>query len=93
MLRAEESSPQGLIVVGTVCLNTYSGSGDSDARPSSEALARLQAEALRRSITLDELVADLANSLPNEDPLEAFIGSGSIRARRSGPTHREIRSE
>ncbi len=39
-----------------------------------DAQARLQAEALRRGITVDKLVADLANSLPAEDPLEAFIG-------------------
>lgn len=32
MLRAEESSPQGLIVVGPVCLNTYNWSGENDAR-------------------------------------------------------------
>ncbi len=42
-----------------------------------EALARLQAEALRRRITVDQLVADLANSLPINDALETFIGSGS----------------
>ena len=42
-----------------------------------QALGRLQAEALRRSVTVDQLVAELANSLPAVDPLEAFIGSGA----------------
>lgn len=35
MLRAEESSPQGLIVVGPVRLNTYNWRGENDARSSS----------------------------------------------------------
>lgn len=42
-----------------------------------EAQARLQAEATRRGITLDQLVVELADSFPAEDPLEAFIGCGS----------------
>ncbi|HXW81151.1 MAG TPA: hypothetical protein VEJ84_16745 [Acidimicrobiales bacterium] len=38
---------------------------------------RLAAEASRRGISVDELSAQLlAAGLPEEDPLEAFIGSG-----------------
>ena len=58
-----------------------------------DAQARLHAEALRRGITVDKLVADLANSLPAEDPLEAFIGSGSSGRGDLARRHREIRSE
>jgi hypothetical protein len=58
-----------------------------------EAVARLQAEAHRRSITVDQLVADLANSLPTMDALEAFIGSGSSGRGDLARRHREIRSE
>ncbi|MEP7114489.1 MAG: hypothetical protein ABI862_14585 [Ilumatobacteraceae bacterium] len=55
--------------------------------------ARLQAEALRRGITVGQLVADLASSLPAEDPLETFIGSGSSGRGDLARRHREIRSE
>ena len=41
-----------------------------------EVQARLEAEATRRGITVDQLVAELADQLPAEDPLEAFIGCG-----------------
>ena len=46
-----------------------------------EAQARLQAEATRRGITLDQLIAELADQLPAEtaaEPgtLEGFFGSG-----------------
>ena len=46
-----------------------------------EAQARLQAEATRRGITLDQLIAELADSFPAEtaaEPgtLEGFFGSG-----------------
>jgi hypothetical protein len=58
-----------------------------------EAVARLQAGAHRRSITVDQLVADLANSLPIDDALETFIGSGSSGRGDLGRRHREIRSE
>ena len=57
------------------------------------ALGRLQAEAIRRSTTVDQLVAELANSLPTEDPLEAFIGSGASGRGDLAKRHREIRSE
>ena len=58
-----------------------------------EALVLLQAEALRRSITVDQLVAELVNSLPTKDALEAFIGSGSSGRGDLARRHREIRSE
>ena len=58
-----------------------------------EALPRLQAEALRRSITVDQLVADLASLLPIDDALEIFIGSGSSGRGDLARRHREIRSE
>ncbi len=46
-----------------------------------EAQARLQAEATRRGLTLDQLIAELADQLPAEtaaEPgtLEGFFGSG-----------------
>ena len=43
-------------------------------------LARLDAEASRRGISLDQLITDRADTLPTaavDDPLEAFIGCGS----------------
>lgn len=58
-----------------------------------EAVARLQAEALRPRITVDQLVADLANSLPTKNALETFIGSGSSGRGDLARRHREIRSE
>jgi len=40
--------------------------------------ARLAAEANRRGITVDEVLAEMvAARLPAEDPLEAFIGCGA----------------
>ena len=41
------------------------------------ALARLRAEAARRGVSIDEVIAELAAHLPAEDPLEAFIGCGA----------------
>lgn len=58
-----------------------------------EAQARLQAEAARRGITLDQLIAEVADKLPAEDPLEAFIGSGSSGRGDLARRHREIRAE
>lgn len=58
-----------------------------------EAEARLQAEASRRGITIDQLVAGIADSFPVEDPLEAFIGSGSSGHGDLARRHREIRAE
>ncbi|MBP6728367.1 MAG: hypothetical protein V9E99_15025 [Microthrixaceae bacterium] len=53
-----------------------------------EAQARLQAEAARRGITLDQLIAELADQLPadGETPRRklAFVGMGSSKA---GITH------
>jgi hypothetical protein len=56
-----------------------------------EALPRLQAEAVRRGITVDQLVADLANSLPTQDALETFIGSGSSGRGDLARRQRQIR--
>jgi len=55
-----------------------------------EAEARLEAEAARRGITLDQLVADLAASLPDETadehrPELTFLAAGASKA---GITHR-----
>jgi hypothetical protein len=45
---------------------------------SEDALARLRAEAARRGLSIDEVIAELAAAhLPAEDPLEAFIGCGA----------------
>ena len=53
-----------------------------------EAQARLQAEATRRGITLDQLIAELADSFPAEGETSrrklAFVGMGSSKA---GITH------
>ena len=43
---------------------------------SEEAVKRLQEEASRRRISVEELVGELADSLPAGDPLDAFIGCG-----------------
>ena len=43
---------------------------------SEEAVARLREEASRRRISVEELIGELADSLPAGDPLEAFIGCG-----------------
>lgn len=62
-----------------------------------ELAARLAAEATRRGITVDDLVAEMvAARLPAEghdDALEAFIGSGSSGRGDLGRRHREIRAE
>jgi hypothetical protein len=92
-LRAEESVPQDLTVIGVHCLDTYIGAVNVTLDLPAEALARLQSEAIRRGITVDQLVTDLANSLPTDDPLEAFIGSGSSGRDDLARRHREIRSE
>lgn len=57
-----------------------------------EAKARLEAEAARRGVTLDQLIAELAAALPVEDPLEAFIGCGSSGRTEPFDAHKE-RSE
>jgi hypothetical protein len=58
-----------------------------------EIQARLELEAARRGITLDQLIVALAASLPIEDPLEAFIGSGSSGRGDLSRRHREIRAD
>lgn len=57
------------------------------------AQARLQAEAARRGITLDQLIAAVADSFPAEDPFDAFIGSSSSGRGDLARRHREIRAE
>jgi hypothetical protein len=56
--------------------------------------SRLVAEASRRGLSVDELSAQLlAASLPSDDPLEAFIGSGRSGRGDLGRRHREILAE
>ncbi|HMK97057.1 MAG TPA: hypothetical protein VK425_05870 [Acidimicrobiales bacterium] len=56
---------------------------------------RLAAEATRRGISVDELSAELLDAgLPDEDPLEVFIGSGdSGDPAWAGRDIHELRSE
>ena len=53
-----------------------------------DAQARLEAEATRRGITLDQLIAELADNLPADTPAPnqklAFVGAGASKA---GITH------
>lgn len=55
-----------------------------------DAQARLEAEATRRGITLDHLIAELADNLPADTPTPtpnrklAFVGAGASKA---GITH------
>lgn len=60
-----------------------------------EAQTRLEAEATRRSITLEQLVAELADSLPGEAPKQqlSFIGAGHSGRGDLSRRHREIRAE
>ena len=58
-----------------------------------ESQARLEAEATRRGITLDQLIAELADALPATDPLDTFIGSGSSGRGDLASRHRQIRAE
>lgn len=59
-----------------------------------EAQARLEAEAARRGIAPGQLIADLSAAFAVEDdPLEAFIGSGASGRCDLGRRHREIRAE
>lgn len=43
---------------------------------SEEAIQRLQEKASRRRISVEELIGELAENLPEGDPLDAFIGCG-----------------
>ena len=54
-----------------------------------EALRRLEAEAARRGISIDDVIAELASRLPIEDPLESFIGCGASGDTRPFDIHRE----
>ena len=56
---------------------------------SEEAVARLQEEASRRRISVEELIGELADSLPADDPLEAFIGCGESGIAEPFDIHRE----
>lgn len=53
-----------------------------------DAQARLEAEATRRGITIDQLIAELADNLPADTPAPnrklAFVGAG---ASKTGITH------
>jgi hypothetical protein len=55
-----------------------------------DAQARLETEAARRGLTLDQLITELAAALPAEDdPLEAFIGCGASGRSEPFDIHRE----
>ena len=62
-----------------------------------ELRARLAAEAARQGKSVDALVAEIvAAQIPavmSDDPLEAFIGSGSSGRGDLARRHREIRAE
>lgn len=62
-----------------------------------EAQARLQAEAARRGITLDQLVAEIANSFPAETTTptrtRGFVGIGSSTSGRSARDADEMLAE
>lgn len=58
-----------------------------------DVLRRLEAEAARRALTIDELIAELASGLPTEGsepskPLR-FVGIGASGDTRSFDIHRE----
>lgn len=57
-----------------------------------DAIERLRAEAGRRGITVDAPVAELATTLAETDPLEAFIGCGASGADEPLDIARERRS-
>jgi hypothetical protein len=54
-----------------------------------EALRRLEAEAARRGVSIDHVIAELAARLPVEGPLEAFIGCGASGDTEPFEIHRE----
>jgi hypothetical protein len=60
-----------------------------------ELAARLAVEAKRRGTTMAALLDELAAQLPEaaNDPLEAFIGSGSSGRGDLARNYREIRAE
>jgi hypothetical protein len=62
-----------------------------------EAQARLQAEATRRGITLDQLIAEIADSFPAETTTprrkRAFVGIGSSTSGRGARDADEMLAE
>ncbi len=56
---------------------------------SEKAVKRLWEEASRRRISVEELIGELADSLPAGDPLEAFIGCGESGQMEPFDIHRE----
>ena len=58
-----------------------------------EALRRLEAEAVRRGTSIDDVIAELAARLPDEAPPSghrlSFIGIGASRGTRPFHIHRE----
>lgn len=59
---------------------------------SEESVRRLQEEASRRRISVEELIGELVENLPEGDPLDAFIGCGESGQAEPFDVHRE-RSE
>ena len=55
-------------------------------------MERLRQEVSRRRISIEELIGELADNLPEGDPLEAFIGCGESGQAEPFDIHRE-RSE
>lgn len=62
-----------------------------------DAMARLRAEAERRGVSLDELVAELAAAFPAEPPPVgrrlSFIGIGHSGRSDLGRRHRDVRAD
>ncbi len=54
-----------------------------------ETLRRLQGEATRRGISIEDVIAELAARLPVDDPLESFIAFGASGDTRPFDIHRE----
>lgn len=52
-------------------------------------MQRLREEASRRRISIEELIGELADNLPEGDPLEAFIGCGESGRVEPFDIHRE----
>ena len=84
-MEAEESArPCRCVVVGF-----YTWAMTVTIELPADAQARLEAEATRRGITLEQLIVELASQLPAEDPLEAFIGCGASGRTEPFDIHRE----
>lgn len=65
----------------------------SSVELSDEVLARLRAEATRRGVTVETVIAELAAQLPadTDDALAAFIGCGASGRTEPFDIHRERR--